>query len=46
MTTGYVDVNWAKQHHDLWYEEIADTAEHVTERPPGGGSGEPATAKA
>lgn len=21
MTTGYVDVNWAKQHHDAWYEE-------------------------
>ncbi len=21
MTTGRVDVNWAKQHHDLWYEE-------------------------
>lgn len=22
MTTGQVDVNWAKQHHDLWYEEV------------------------
>jgi formate dehydrogenase subunit gamma len=22
MTRGEVDVNWAKQHHDLWYEEI------------------------
>src|SRR5216684_327402 len=22
MATGYVDVNWAKQHHDLWYEEL------------------------
>ena len=22
MTTGKVDVNWAKQHHDLWYEEV------------------------
>ena len=21
MTTGYVDVNWAKQHHDLWFDE-------------------------
>jgi len=29
MTTGYVDVNWAKQHHDRWYAEIAETAEHV-----------------
>ena len=22
MTKGRVDVNWAKQHHDLWYEEV------------------------
>ena len=22
MTTGQVDVNWAKQHHDRWYEEL------------------------
>ena len=22
MTTGYVDESWAKQHHDLWYEEV------------------------
>jgi formate dehydrogenase subunit gamma len=22
MTTGYVDANWAKAHHDLWYEEM------------------------
>ena len=22
MTTGYVDANWAEQHHDLWYEEV------------------------
>ena len=21
MGTGYVDVNWAKEHHNLWYEE-------------------------
>ena len=46
MTTGYVDVNWAKQHHDRWYEEIADTAEHVTERPSGGESGAPTAARA
>lgn len=24
MTTGQVDVNWAKQHHDVWYESIKD----------------------
>lgn len=22
MTTGQVDVNWAKQHHDRWYEDV------------------------
>lgn len=26
MTRGTVDVNWAKEHHDLWYEEHADEA--------------------
>ena len=48
MTTGYVDVNWAKQHHDRWYEEIADTAEHVTVQQPAGSdaTGEPSAAKA
>ena len=24
MKTGYVDETWAKQHHDLWYEEVKD----------------------
>jgi formate dehydrogenase subunit gamma len=22
MRTGYVDDTWAKEHHDLWYEDI------------------------
>jgi formate dehydrogenase subunit gamma len=22
MTTGYVDENWAKAHHDLWYQDV------------------------
>lgn len=26
MKTGYVDETWAKQHHDLWYEEVKDQA--------------------
>ena len=26
MTEGYVDANWAKEHHDLWYEKVKDTA--------------------
>lgn len=27
MTTGRVSVEWAKQHHDLWYEDVKDAAE-------------------
>ncbi len=27
MTTGYCDSNWAKEHHDEWYEEIKDLNE-------------------
>ena len=29
MTTGRVSVEWAKQHHDLWYEEVKDQAAAV-----------------
>ena len=29
MTTGYCDANWAKEHHDDWYEEVKDTVEPV-----------------
>ena len=25
MQTGYCDSNWAREHHDLWYETIKDT---------------------
>ena len=31
MTTGRVSVEWAKQHHDLWYEEVKDQAEVVSD---------------
>jgi formate dehydrogenase subunit gamma len=24
MQTGYCDENWAKQHHNLWYQEITE----------------------
>ena len=24
MTTGRVDVEWARQHHNLWYHEMMD----------------------
>lgn len=30
MTTGYVDETWAKEHHNLWYEDVKDQA--VTEQ--------------
>ncbi len=26
MKTGYCDANWAKEHHDLWYEKVKDSA--------------------
>ena len=26
MATGYVDETWAKEHHNLWYEEVKDQA--------------------
>ncbi|MFY0988941.1 formate dehydrogenase subunit gamma [Halomonas sp. C05BenzN] len=26
MTTGYVDETWARDHHNLWYEEVKDQA--------------------
>lgn len=29
MKTGYCDSNWAKEHHDLWYEKVKDSAEPV-----------------
>lgn len=26
MKTGYCDANWAKEHHDLWYEKVKDSS--------------------
>lgn len=46
MTTGYVDANWAKQHHDLWYEEVRQAGGDVRQatgespKPSAGGTGE------
>lgn len=37
MTTGRVDVNWAKQHHDLWLEE--ELAKGVRPQPAESGQG-------
>ena len=31
MTSGYVDANWAKGHHDIWYEEIKSQTESTEE---------------
>jgi formate dehydrogenase subunit gamma len=29
MKTGYCDSNWAKDHHDLWYEKVKDSGDAV-----------------
>ena len=34
MQTGYCDANWAKEHHDLWYEKVKDSGEPVDEPTP------------
>jgi formate dehydrogenase subunit gamma len=41
MVNGHVDVNWAQQHHDLWYETVKDEAvdaESVAPQKPDTGS--------
>lgn len=35
MTTGRVSVEWAKQHHDLWYDEVRDQAAQEADAPTG-----------
>jgi len=45
MTTGYVDENWAKQHHNLWYDELRQSGAEtrkadVATTKPGAGAGE------
>ena len=32
MQTGYCDTNWAKEHHDLWYEKVKDSAGESSQR--------------
>lgn len=47
MTTGRVDANWARQHHDQWLEELAAKgvkAEAAPSAPPPTGASKPATA--
>ena len=43
MTTGRVSVEWAKQHHDQWYEEVKDQAAVVDKAPAGAGNAETST---
>ena len=33
MGTGEVDVQWAKEHHDLWYEEVTGADAHAGKAP-------------
>ncbi len=35
MTKGRVSVEWAKEHHNLWYEQVKDTAEKTEGKSPG-----------
>jgi formate dehydrogenase subunit gamma len=37
MGSGTVDLGWARQHHDLWADEVAGTAERDETRPPPAG---------
>ncbi|HNK31815.1 MAG TPA: formate dehydrogenase subunit gamma [Plasticicumulans sp.] len=39
MTTGRVDVNWARQHHDLWYEQLVERERAEARVPPVAGRG-------
>lgn len=45
MKTGYVDEGWAKEHHELWYDDIKAgkiPAQRSTPAAPGAGSAAPA----
>lgn len=33
MKTGYCDTNWARDHHDLWYEKVKDGVEPAQQNP-------------
>ncbi len=43
MSTGYCDSNWAKEHHDLWYEHMLREGKVGTEFEHSGGSEASAT---
>ena len=46
MKTGYVDETWAKEHHELWYDDIkaGKIPAQRTANPPEGAPGQPAKA--
>ena len=47
MKTGYVDESWARQHHDLWYDDIASGKIPAQRSSPmGEGAGAPAATDA
>jgi formate dehydrogenase subunit gamma len=37
MRTGYVDETWAKEHHEIWYEEVkaGESRQHFADEVPG-----------
>ena len=39
MTRGTVDVNWARAHHDLWYEQLQQSGQAGEEKDTGPASG-------
>ena len=43
MTRGTVDANWAKEQHDLWYEEVKNEAEDAPPEVPASGVVNPRT---
>jgi formate dehydrogenase subunit gamma len=45
MKTGYVDETWAKEHHELWYDDIK-AGKIPAERSAKGGAPEASTASA
>ena len=44
MKTGYVDEEWAREHHDIWYEEVKHQAGKPQAQSPAGGGPLPAAA--
>ncbi len=42
MSTGYVDENWAKEHHSAWYQEVASAGHETVREIPEGARHAPA----